>query len=131
MNFCVKVLVMPGYICCLQNPSTGVKVYFVDGHEEEAGDLDGPDHYQMRLEKGENVIGAQVNSGWLIDQMTFKTDKGRVLGPYGGDGGGERPEEEPIKARGFGYLVGINCELAYTQGRYALTGLAFRWLVYE
>ena len=115
----------------MQTMLTGLKLFFVDGHEEEAGNLNGPDYYKIRLEKGEKIIGAQVNCGWLIDQITFKTDRGRVLGPYGGDGGGERSEEEPIKAHGWGYLVGINCKLSYTQRRYALSSLCFQWLVYE
>ncbi|VDN99281.1 unnamed protein product [Rodentolepis nana] len=42
----------------------------------------------LELEVGETVNGFTVNSGWLVDKMTFTTSYGRKLGPFGRSGGG-------------------------------------------
>jgi len=44
----------------------------------------------IELEMNEHIVEVKGNSGWLIDNLVFKTTKTKTYGPYGGDGGSER-----------------------------------------
>ena len=127
MNLCAKP---HGVLKCKLCPFTGLKVYFVDGREVEAGDFNGPDCHNIRLDEGEKIISVRVCSGKPIKQITFVTNK-RLFGPYGGDSKGSWSEEEANKEHVCRYLVGIKYALSNTQERCALSSLSFQWLEYE
>ena len=42
---------------------------------------------QLELDPGETIVKITGRSGAYVDQLTFYTNKGRMLGPYGGSGG--------------------------------------------
>lgn len=74
----------------------------------------------LELEEGETVNGFMVKSGWLVDQMTFTTSKGRQVGPFGHSRGGDRTEVVIPKERNIEFTEG-------TSGRtcLALHGFSF------
>lgn len=45
---------------------------------------------EMELEPGETLCKMHMQSGFLIDQMSFGTSKGRTLGPFGSSPGGNK-----------------------------------------
>lgn len=60
-------------------------------------DYTGPQHggsggglhtIDIDVDGGERIVGAFGRSGKELDQLGFVTNQGRVLGPYGGGGGG-------------------------------------------
>ncbi|KAM3177857.1 hypothetical protein ACTXT7_003694 [Hymenolepis weldensis] len=68
----------------------------------------------LELEEGETINGFTINSGWLVDQMTFTTSKGRQLGPFGHSEGGNRmsitiPRRRKPKPRQNSGKEGFKC----------------------
>jgi len=116
----------------------GLKLSFSNGEKVSIGNNDGPDHYSVTLQEGERIIKAQVQSGWLIDALTFHTDKECVLGPYGGDGGALRDMDgiNGVYLQGkpqvkYGFLAGVEGTIVDTQGSEAITNLSFVWVRYH
>lgn len=87
------------------------------------------DYFCATFEPGECVVKVTVNSGFLIDRLTFVTNTGRTVGPFGGPGGGKHKEAAPKGA--FAYLYDINCDECETQGSPAIYNLMFRWITLE
>ena len=67
-----------------------------------------------------------VFNGWVIDALTFYTSTGRVFGPYGGTGGGERPDNVPPENR-RGFLHGIQGTVVRFMEGPAFTAFSFKW----
>ena len=110
-------------------PLAGLKIYFTDGHVDVIGNQEGLQRHSFRLDSGERIIAAHVVSSLLVDRLQFWTNRGRVLGPYGGYGGQSNPKEQHIRTGSFGYLAGINCTLLMTQSQETISNLSFKWLV--
>ena len=69
-----------------------------------------------------------VNSGYLIDRLTFYTNLGHQYGPYGGPGGGSDtalpPDEEHCL---HGHLAFIKGKVVHTDYQDEFTFLTFVW----
>jgi hypothetical protein len=69
---------------------------------ESTGEADGTwDH--LDLAKDEYIISVQGRSGTLIDQLTFRTNKRRTFGPFGGTGGNTFNLAVPADSRVVGF----------------------------
>ncbi|MBT3878533.1 MAG: hypothetical protein HON76_20455 [Candidatus Scalindua sp.] len=69
----------------------------------------GNDCGTLTLEAGEYINGIHGRSGANIDQVTFVTNRGKIL--VGGDGGGGDPFSiAPIKLKGIGGRSGSNID---------------------
>ena len=68
----------------------------------------------------------KVRSGEMIDSLQFATNKGNVFGPYGGTGGGLRPDDCPPKGT-TGYLSGISGSDVMIRSAPAIRNLRFKW----
>ncbi len=58
---------------------------YSDGSVNQHGQTDFDEVNEFHLEDDERIIRVDINSGWMIDKLTFYTNKGRVYGPYGGE----------------------------------------------
>jgi hypothetical protein len=99
-----------------------VSLPYVRGHCPE-GKVD----HVVELEPDELIIKVVVGSGFLIDRLGFETNKGRVLGPFGGPGGSEyiesiTPDDE------LSYLLDINYQTVITYRTGAIFNLMLRWI---
>ncbi|MEM6253905.1 MAG: jacalin-like lectin [Cyanobacteria bacterium P01_D01_bin.156] len=77
-HFPSKDLIVQGII--------GIKVLYENGHSVVHGTQTGKTDYVL-LEEDEYISQIAGTSGWIIDQLSFTTNQGRVFGPYGGGGG--------------------------------------------
>ncbi|XP_015768343.1 PREDICTED: kelch-like protein 7 [Acropora digitifera] len=96
--------------------------------------LDDHVHHEFHLEENERIVKAEVQSCWIIDRLTFYTNKKdkdgkpKRYGPYGGNGGTFRGESAP---ESFGYLCGVSGAVAKSQaGETGITHLQFVWRLY-
>lgn len=57
---------------------------------------------------GQNEYITEVNvyAGWMVDRLEFKTNKGKIHGPYGGDGGSQRRFACPCEGAYLAYITG-------------------------
>ena len=106
----------------------GYDVRYNNGYTVHHGGQDfGYETYTFELEEDEMVISLEINSGWLIDQVTFKTSKNRTLGPYGGPGGGRMHNGHSGRGEMGGYLVCMNGAVVHDLGAPAISSLRFQW----
>ncbi|XP_059141363.1 ectoderm-neural cortex protein 1-like [Physella acuta] len=82
--------------------------------------------YQIELEPDEFIIKSVIRSGWLIDSLSFTTNKRKNLGPFGGNGGNEYSESAASGT--LSYLYDICCDTVITEGSKAIYNLMFRWI---
>lgn len=83
-------------VATVTNVLGGIKMTYNDGKERQYG-LCRPNStsppkrsftkHVVTLEDGELIVGVDVAFGWVINRLTFHTNKGRQLGPFGGQGG--------------------------------------------
>ena len=106
----------------------GLKVFYSIGESLIYGcDDEDIDVYEFHLEEDERVVKVTVMSGWMIDSLMFFTNKGRELGPYGGDGGSESTEQP----RGeYGFLSYVKGAVVITQGKLGITKFKLMWIEY-
>lgn len=83
-----------------------IKMTWVDRRGEtntESVGGNGGNWSHIYLSEGEYIIAVNGRSGTLIDQLTFITNKRRVLGPYGGNGGNEFNIDLPRGGKVIGF----------------------------
>ena len=111
----------------------GLKIFYNHNGDQEimmGSDSDQSEHHEFHLEKNERIVKVDVNSGWMIDRLSFYTNKKdengdpKCYGPYGGDGGGFYTETPPGS---YGFLAGISAAVVYSQGEEGITRLQFAW----
>ena len=111
----------------------GLKIFYNHNGDQETmmgSDSDQSEHHEFHLEKNERIVKVDVNSGWMIDRLSFYTNKKdengdpKCYGPYGGDGGGFYTETPPGS---YGFLAGISAAVVYSQGEEGITRLQFAW----
>ena len=114
----------------------GLKIFYNHDGDQEimmGSDSDQSEHHEFHLEKNERIVKVDVNSGWMIDRLSFYTNKKdengdpKCYGPYGGDGGGFYTETQPGS---YGFLAGIGAAVVDSQGEEGITRLQFAWRVY-
>ena len=90
-------------------------------------------HHEFHLEENERIVKVDVRHGWMIDQLTFYTNKKdkdgkpKSYGPYGGHGGSFSSESPPAS---YGFLAGVAGALVRSQGEAGITRLQFAWRSY-
>ncbi|XP_044173878.1 kelch-like protein 17 [Acropora millepora] len=121
----------------------GLKVYYNNGKAMVFGQdcggtyaetaRDDHVHHEFHLEENERIVKAEVQCGWMIDGLTFYTNKKdkdgkpKRYGPYGGNGGSFSAESAP---ESFGYLCGVSGAVVKSQGEAGITRLQFVWRLY-
>ena len=90
-------------------------------------------HHEFHLEENERIVKVEVQSGWMIDKLTFYTNKKaedgnpRKYGPYGGNGGSFSAESP---GGSYGFLAGVAGAVVKSQGEAGITRLQFVWRTY-
>ena len=112
----------------------GLRIFYNGDREVKFGsDSSHCEHHEFHLEENERIVRVEVNSGLMINQLQFfsnkKDDNGepKCYGPYGGDGGGLFSETPPGS---YGFLAGIGAAVVYSQGEEGITRLQFAWRTY-
>ena len=121
----------------------GLKVYYKDGKVMVFGQdcggtyaetaRDDHVHHEFHLEENERIVKAEIQCGWMIDRLTFYTNKKdndgkpKRYGPYGGNGGSFSAESPP---ESYGYLCGLSGAVVKSQGEAGITRLQFVWRLY-
>ena len=110
------------------NVCAGIKLYYSDGTDKREGDKNGEEH-EFRLDDDEKIVKVIPKTGYMIDNLEFHTNKGKVYGPYGGSGGGLNDDDVPPEGRD-GFLSGIRGDIVDVEGSLGITGLVFKWAVF-
>ena len=106
---------------------SGLSICYDTGEPVEIGGCSGTEsQHELTLEKNERITGVGVGCGWLIDRLTFYTNRGRTFGPWGGDGGNTHPVEKP-KDEQLGSLIGFEGWNVHDQEELTITDLKFIW----
>ena len=112
----------------------GLKIFYNGDKEVQFGSYsDQSDHHEFRLDENERIVKVEVRSGWMIDQLTFYSNKKdedgspKSYGPYGGEGGSFNCETPPGS---YGFLAGIAAAIVDSQGEKGITRLQFAWRTY-
>ena len=98
------------------------------GNAKMAGNNKSGDEQSLTLEKGEYIDSVTVRANQFVQCITFKTNKGKTLGPCGGKGWkmigkDHEGKEETLHAPKGGYML---CGIMGGAGNY-LDRIAFRW----
>jgi len=89
------------------------------------------------LEENERIVEVKVNSGWMVYQLTFYTNKKdddgnpKSYGPYGGDGGDPHGSVDwDCPAGDYGFLAGVAGTYIDSEEDAGVTRLQFAWRSY-
>ena len=111
----------------------GLKIFYNHDGDQEimmGSDSDQSEHHEFHLEKNERIVKVDVNSGCMIDRLSFYTNKKdengdpKCYGPYGGNGGRLYTETPPWS---HGFLAGISATDLRGEG---INRLQFAWRTY-
>ena len=72
---------------------------------------------ELVVPQGQHIKDVFLKSGWYIDEISFETNEGVVLGPVGGQGGGPRLQITPRRLLAGSlayYLDEISCKVVHT-----------------
>ena len=83
---------------------------------------------EVSLDLDERIVWMEVGAGWMIDSFKFRTNKDRILGPYGGGGGAKLLILPPFRN---GFLAYVDGQVDMSQGFTAVRGLKFHWGFYD
>lgn len=108
----------------------GIQVHYSNEQSAVHGSSTAQEFYEFNLGKNERIVSLDIRCGWMIDRLTFYTNKvengqRKSYGPYGGDGGGEYSETFPKGSLGF--LSWVKGTVVETQGSLGITRLQFQW----
>jgi len=116
----------------------GVKVVWSNGSTDVAGDTPNSPHSSphpleeqvAELGEGEHFQKLELRSAWWVDNVKLTTNKGKVFGPWGGEGGEERRPHRQIR-KGVNsrhvYLDGLRGHVVQAQGGACINRLSFKW----
>jgi len=90
-----------------------------------AATSDGTEIHEFSLKPGERIASVTARSGWMLDQLTFTTDKHRVIGPFGGEGGGVT--EHSVPDQHWAYLAYLKGRVDMILGDTAVRHLDLVW----
>lgn len=116
----------------VRGPVVGaLKVYYSNNRKAKYGySTNEAEIHEFHLEENEKIVKIDVQAGWVVDQLTFYTNKKdahgnkRKFGPYGGNGGGFYCE---TPAGSYGFLAGVAGAHINHQGQWSITQLQFAW----
>ena len=84
----------------------------------------------LEVPVGERIKDVVVRSGWYLDAIGFRTDKGKTFGLIGGNGGALRNAGvDVVKASDKYYVEGIQGITVVTQGAPCICEIQFKYVV--
>ena len=87
--------------------------------------------FTVSLSEGEHIQRLDLCTGGFIEKLGFTTNKGKVFGPWGCEGGCEGNAHRYTRRRGVNpqhvYLDGIRGNVVRTQGAKAINRVSFKW----
>ena len=86
--------------------------------------------HQVSLEHNERIVDVELQTGWLIDRITFVSDQGRRFGPFGGNGGAARQIMKPSRDQN-GFLKYIKGCVGHSQGGTVICQFQLVWGYYQ
>ncbi len=107
-----------------------MEVHYSNGEKRLHGCNEFDDIHEFTLGDNERIIKVEPQAGWMIDSLTFFTNKGVQHGPFGGHGGDLGPEDCPPEGTN-GYLAGVAGNSVYSYGAPAIRRLRFKWAYYK
>ena len=120
------------WVQCLELPVvSGLKVFFSDSREAMYGSDKADKVYEFHLKENEKIIRADAQFSYLVNELTFYTNKcaadgsAREFGPYGGEGHGAFHSSPPSGS--YSYLVGVSGAVVTTPAGFGITRLQFAW----
>ena len=109
----------------------GIQVFLENG-ETEAFGMDLYDTIQvdsLEVPAGERIKEFIIRSGYYLDAIGFKTDKGKTLGLIGGNGGALRNSGVVVKASDHYYVEGIQGITVVTKGAPCICEIQFKYVI--
>ena len=109
----------------------GIQVFMENGETKAFGmDL----HDTVRVDSlevpvGEHIKEFVVRSGFYIDAIGFKTNKGKTLGLIGGNGGSFKNSGKVVKASDHYYIDGIQGLTVVTQDAPCICEIQFKYVI--
>jgi len=102
----------------------------VAGETEEDNTTDDMELFTVSLSEGEHIQRLDLCVGWFIEKLKLTSNKGKVFGPWGCEGGEEKKPHRHIR-RGVNpkhvYLDGVRGYVVRTQGAKAVNRVSFKW----
>ena len=84
----------------------------------------------LEVPVGERIKEFVVRSGWYLDAIGFRTDKGKTFGLIGGNGGALRNAGvDVVKASDHYYVEGIQGITVVTQGAPCICEIQFKYVI--
>ena len=109
----------------------GIQVFMENG-ETKAFGMDLGDTVQvdsLEVPVGERIKEFVVRSGWYLDAIGFRTDKGKTLGLIGGNGGALRNPSAEVKASDDYYIEGIQGITVVSRGAPCICEIQFKYVI--
>ena len=110
----------------------GIQVFMENG-ETQAFGMDLNDTVQvdsLEVPAGERIKEFVVRSGWYLDAIGFRTDKGKTFGLIGGNGGALRnPGVDVVRASDHYYVEGIQGITVVTQGAPCICEIQCKYVI--
>ena len=109
----------------------GIQVFMENG-ETKAFGMDLGDTVQvdsLEVPVGERIKEFVVRSGWYLDAIGFRTDKGKTLGLIGGNGGALRNPGAEVKASDDYYIEGIQGITVVSRGAPCICEIQFKYVI--
>ena len=82
----------------------------------------------LEVPAGERIKEFVVRSGWYLDAIGFRTDKGKTLGLIGGNGGDLRNPVVEVNASDDYYVEGIQGITVVSQGAPCICEIQFKYV---
>ena len=84
----------------------------------------------LEVPVGERIKDFVVRSGWYLDAIGFRTDKGKTFGLIGGNGGALRnPGVDVVRASDHYYVEGIQGITVVSQGAPCICEIQFKYVI--
>ena len=103
----------------------------VAGETEEDNTTDDMELFTVSLSEGEHIQRLDLCIGWFIEKLKLTSNKGKVFGPWGCEGGEQKNPHRYIRRWGVKpqhvYLDGVRGNVVRTQGAKAINRISFKW----
>jgi hypothetical protein len=109
----------------------GLQIKYSSGNIVQLGSDTFPigETHEFEMKDNERIVRATIRAGWMVDQLTFYSNRECQYGPYGGPGGGEH-RLEPSNKSGA-YLAGICCRVDHIDDLSSIRHLRLVWACFS
>ena len=107
-----------------QSSLAGILINYSNGKKTMHGGDKFRECHSFTLSRNERIQRVELNTGWMIDGLTFWTNMRKKYGPYGGSGGNKVEEVAPAVC---GYLAHLTGCVVDDQDAPGIRRLAFVW----